>query len=69
MPRPRNTIPSYLPHASPERLVPSGRPHRHPPVPDAPRPFDSPESRTAFARLLLEVDAPRTTPGRPSRMG
>ena len=58
MPRPRKSIPSYLPHAQSGRARAvwtdrtGTRQYRL-----LPGPFDSPESRAAFAALLLELDA------------
>jgi hypothetical protein len=58
MPRPRKSIPSYLPHKQSGRARavwtdPVGV-RRFRLLPGA---FDSQESRTAFAALLLELDA------------
>ena len=58
MPRPRKSIPSYLPHKQSGRARavwtdPAGT-RRFRLLPGA---FDSPESRSAFAALLLEIDA------------
>src|SRR5438874_2928603 len=58
MPRPRKSIPSYLPHAQSGRARAvwtdrtGTRQFRM-----LPGPFDSPESRAAFATLLLELEA------------
>jgi integrase len=58
MPRPRKSIPSYLPHKQSGRARavwtdPTGT-RRFRLLPGS---FDSPESRAAFAALLLELDA------------
>jgi hypothetical protein len=67
MPRSRNPLPSYLPHKQSGRAravwtdTTGGRHFRL-----LPGPFDSAESRAAFARLVLELDAtPAATPPSP----
>jgi integrase len=58
MPRPRNALPSYLPHAQSGKAravwTDQTGTRRFRMLPGA---FDSPESRSAFATLLLEQDA------------
>ncbi|MDB5311932.1 MAG: hypothetical protein JWO38_6134 [Gemmataceae bacterium] len=69
MPRPRNSIPSYLPHQSGRaRAVwtDSTATRRFKLLPG---PFESPESRAAFARLLLELDVAPHHGGQPADSG
>jgi hypothetical protein len=69
MPRPRKSIPSYLPHKQSGRAravwTDQAGTRRFRLLPG---PFDSPESRAAFSALLLEQEAaphhaPATNPG------